>query len=525
MPVIRNIPDSKRRSRTGCLPCRKRRRKCDEKRPRCGSCQERGVACEYKQWAFVAEVASVSGDIDKTPGRHQDVAQSPVFVQDDLLSLPKAASPIPPPNDSPHSTGYPAKDNGTVNTPFDTSPAASLAHTHESAGNQILTPSTWDDKAGQCKQRAMHCFRYQLVPWIESNAPKPSFGSNMMTLAQDKAVIMDAAIYLARHRTSRGETSIEELQELHHRLLLENTFVADVGRSLLALGDLFNDGPSQWPKFRFYRSQPDTPSQPLEDMDEPLKSLLRFHLKIDLAASIMTNRPPSMKLSLSSGRSLFNASLSPIETYDSCLLCLLECLRLIHYELIPLFTGQSNMQSAAPESYSLKWAAWSRLWASCMQWFQDRPPGMEPVLESSDADLNGHKMQESPFPADVYTSALSLQANLTMHLSSLLLLAYKPRLVKLSRFPHHLISRSWHTQKIARLAVWNSFPEQWDPLVVAALLRAAREMTHASQQEALLTCFQRITDVTKLPLDEEISNLRLYWRSSSHSTPPTMAHR
>jgi hypothetical protein len=150
---------------------------------------------------------------------------------------------------------------------------------------------------------------------------------------------------------------------------------------------------------------------------------------------------------------------------------------------------------------------------------------MEPVLESSDADLNGHKMQESPFPADVYTSALSLQANLTMHLSSLLLLAYKPRLVKLSRFPHHLISRSWHTQKIARLAVWNSFPEQWDPLVVAALLRAAREMTHASQQEALLTCFQRIMDVTKLPLDEEISNLRLYWRSSSHSTPPTMSHR
>jgi hypothetical protein len=104
----------------------------------------------------------------------------------------------------------------------------------------------------------------------------------MMTLAQDKAVIMDAAIYLARHRTSRGETSIEELQELHHRLLLENTFVADVGRSLLALGDLFNDGPSQWPKFRFYQSQPDTPSQPLEDMDEPLKSLLRFHLKIGM---------------------------------------------------------------------------------------------------------------------------------------------------------------------------------------------------------------------------------------------------
>ncbi|RSM06678.1 hypothetical protein CEP52_005603 [Fusarium oligoseptatum] len=497
----------------------------DEKRPRCGSCQERSVTCEYKQWAFVSEVASAPSDIDNTPGRNQDMAQSPVFAQDDLLSLPKAASPVRALNHSPPNAVYSAKDSGTETAPFDTSPAVSLARTYESTGNQILTPSTWDDKAGQCKQRAMHCFRYQLVPWIESNAPKPSFGSNMMTLAQDKPVIMDAAIYLARHRTSRGETSSEELQELHHRLLLENTFVGDVGRSLLALGDLFNGGPSLWPQFRFYHQQPDTQPEPLEDIAEPLKSLLRFHIKIDIATSIMTNKPPSMKLPLSTGRPLSNASLSPMETYDSCLLCLLECVRLIHYELIPLFAGQSNMQSAAPESYSLKWAAWSSLWTSCMQWFQDRPPGMQPVLESSDADLNGHKMQESSFPADVYTSAVSLQANLTMHLSSLLLLAYKPRLVKLSRFPHRLVSRSWHTQKIARLAVWNNFPEQWDPLVVAALLRAAREMTHVSQQEALLDCFQRITDLTKLPLDEEISSLRLYWRSSSHGTPPTMSNR
>jgi hypothetical protein len=28
MPVIRQLPDSKRRSRTGCLQCRSRRRKC-----------------------------------------------------------------------------------------------------------------------------------------------------------------------------------------------------------------------------------------------------------------------------------------------------------------------------------------------------------------------------------------------------------------------------------------------------------------------------------------------------------------
>ena len=30
MPVIRRIPDNKRRSRTGCIPCRRRRRKCNQ---------------------------------------------------------------------------------------------------------------------------------------------------------------------------------------------------------------------------------------------------------------------------------------------------------------------------------------------------------------------------------------------------------------------------------------------------------------------------------------------------------------
>lgn len=227
-----------------------------------------------------------------------------------------------------------------------------------------------------------------------------------------------------------------------------------------------------------------------------------------------------MKLPFSSNRCFFSTSFTLTEKYDSCLFCLFECLRLIHFELIPLLTDPPNMQSATRESYSLKWAAWSSLWTNCMQWFQDRPPGMEPVLESPNVGINGTITQDSPFPADIYTSAISLQANLTMHLSSLLLLTYKPRLIKLSRFPHRLVSRSWHTQKIARLAVWNNFAEQWDPIVMAALLRVASEMTHSSQQEALLGCFQRFTDATHIPLDEETRSLRRHWHSSSHSSPP-----
>ena len=38
-----------KRSRTGCLTCRKRRKKCDEQRPNCFNCQRNNIACHYYQ--------------------------------------------------------------------------------------------------------------------------------------------------------------------------------------------------------------------------------------------------------------------------------------------------------------------------------------------------------------------------------------------------------------------------------------------------------------------------------------------
>ena len=40
-------PAGDARSRTGCLACKKRRKKCDEVHPVCGGCQRRQLNCEY----------------------------------------------------------------------------------------------------------------------------------------------------------------------------------------------------------------------------------------------------------------------------------------------------------------------------------------------------------------------------------------------------------------------------------------------------------------------------------------------
>lgn len=50
MPESENSPSTStvgRRSRLGCLECRKRRKKCDEGHPICAACLERGAECIY----------------------------------------------------------------------------------------------------------------------------------------------------------------------------------------------------------------------------------------------------------------------------------------------------------------------------------------------------------------------------------------------------------------------------------------------------------------------------------------------
>jgi hypothetical protein len=210
----------------------------------------------------------------------------------------------------------------------------------------------------------------------------------------------------------------------------------------------------------------------------------------------------------------------PLTTYDGCLGCLALSLRLIHFELIPMLTGfhESSLQ---PVGFHVsRWDRWFELWSRCMSWFQDRPRKMKPVLESPDEEPRHNQS----FPIDVFTSATSLQANLVMHISAVTLLSQKPRLTNATSSFQRLGSRSWHIQKIARMLVGNHFNEQWDPIVIAALLSIAKEMSHPSQQEALLSCFREISKTTQIPIEKDVSNLCARWQSIQQDQPPNQTH-
>ena len=142
---------------------------------------------------------------------------------------------------------------------------------------------------------------------------------------------------------------------------------------------------------------------------------------------------------------------------------------------------------------------------------------MRPILEvgSIEAGRLDPKTAAS-FPITVYTNTLAMQANVAYHLTSTLLLAHKPRLVKIRSRQTHASSQAWHAQSIAGIATTNRFAEQWDPVMIAALVHVAREMTHRSQQTALEECLGAAETSTGLLLDEELAALRSRWASDAY---------
>lgn len=240
----------------------------------------------------------------------------------------------------------------------------------------------------------------------------------------------------------------------------------------------------------------------------------------DLAASIITGRPPSTSLVLPSEDSILNDVSPATQSHDECLCCLANSLRLVYHQLIPLLSGFHNLRTQATGSHTGAWDRWSDLWMTCTIWFQTRPQSMEPVLESSEDSEH----LEEPFPPDVFTSAIALQANLMMHMSAVILLAHRPRLGNVVASSYRLRSRSWHIQKVARMLVGNHFREQWDPIVIATLLFIAKEMSHVSQQESLLPCFHEAALATRIPVERDIANVRACWLSIYKEVQPDVPH-
>jgi hypothetical protein len=140
------------------------------------------------------------------------------------------------------------------------------------------------------RQSALLRFRYQVVPWIESNNCKSIFGPAIMTLARDSRIISDcisACVQTKESNLDGGSSTSVGLPlppRLLERLACEDTLTANVGFALLTISSVFYTSPSEWAviastcEARLAESV--ISGGGFELTPEPLKSLLRLQLKV-----------------------------------------------------------------------------------------------------------------------------------------------------------------------------------------------------------------------------------------------------
>ncbi|KAL5363444.1 hypothetical protein BJX96DRAFT_186992 [Aspergillus floccosus] len=552
----RPTPAGKQRVRTGCLTCRRRRRKCDEGKPRCANCEVKGFACKYRTDLAFVDPQSARGTpattrqystitfVDDSPA----AAKGKQFQQEDSVSvntdndLPEG-DVVEPLSDTPLQNA-----SGIPTAPVDPyHDSLSLQHASElSQGRRHTIRDCLDVSSGsQSSQRSpvpenstaeidlLRHFRYHVGPWIDLGDPDCALGVQTLLLSRTHRALQ--AAILALSSSQRAPVAQSQLNEdiVHGRqfgkaaeeVLVLPGLVGHAGRALLLMQELLPLSLRQWRDHLTRQLRPfgKTLPSPTALSDALGDAVFWFLFRLDLASSVATSEPPIIPFRYFLKRDGWPIHPPPMQlqplsvnrVYRHALSLLGHCLALI-YEDPNVSTpeaGRSESTSFPTLQQSQFLSLWTFLWTDCQKWYSERPVDARQIV-----DVRGDEADQidpehsSSFPILIYPTPMALAANAVYHVTSFLLLTHKPRLLKSLPGPRYLTSNIWHAQCIAGIAASNDSLEQWDPVFVASILLVARRMTHVSQQAVLLNRLRRITTTTGINLTREMEELQGLWR-------------
>jgi hypothetical protein len=313
MPAAGAPKETRRRSRRGCIPCRKRHRKCrlqplkkkegllanqssgDEQKPSCGSCQERRVDCAYKPLTWISDVHSKSTETkDSTsagPRSNSSRLPSPTPAH---VSSPSPTAPMgAEPQEMAASAaarisieGDPALAERRSFVRVGLPPAAprDMSVSSRAEGTVRLTNS---GPVEPCRVAAtLRSFIYDIAPLIDSSAPRSSFAVEVLEMARTSDAISEAITLVVKARlahtrhSNEPRVSLAETRRAPADLFARDEFAARVGHALLTLESFFGTRPSDWSGIRVQYSRDESPDTSLQSVKEPLQSLLRYQIKI-----------------------------------------------------------------------------------------------------------------------------------------------------------------------------------------------------------------------------------------------------
>ncbi|KAJ5622503.1 hypothetical protein N7528_005735 [Penicillium herquei] len=541
-----------------------------QRKPRCANCEVKGFSCKYG-----ADLAFVPPKSGQAAGGRRQVYNSITFVDDSPAARTPAnkeksrsrQSLIPGDQSKLHEGvtaqaqfGSDATFNNILNSNDSVAYTESSGLEHEpemllntEEQQRVSIPYHGNLGFAASYQRLVHRpsptntsyetdllrhFRYHVGPWMDTGDSNCALGVQVLLLSRTNRSLQAAVLALsAGQRSLISLTNSDDIESIlrfreeaeEEEISPQKDLERHAGRALLLLQELLPAGIKQWRSIFAPRVEyPGEFITPIDLTQELGDALFWLYFRIDLAASISDLKSPITPFcsfiqrdgtSLHAAHS--TASKSSVTRAYQHVLCLLgHCLALIYGNQ----DGSSPHAAGSPELAAFRsfrqshfLSQWTFLWTDCQKWYHERPIDVQQIVDvrGSEADQIDPD-HDSSFPILIYTTPVALVANAVYHITSLLLLNHKPRLLKSLPGPRCFTSHIWHAQSIAGIAASNDSPEQWDPILIAGLLLIAKEMTHHSQQKVLLERLKIITSTTGMNLERETETLQAAWRMARY---------
>ncbi|KAI1758439.1 hypothetical protein F4782DRAFT_478133 [Xylaria castorea] len=509
------------RTRSGCERCRAQRRKCDEKRPRCGRCVNAGVDALCK---YIMHVSFKDKNSQILPNY---VGPSSVGSSVSLNKYPTIEFVV---DDSPGLTNRPEYSFNSIdgrNCDDEESPTE-MSQCLPSIGVVEGWPLVGRSALSSTEVELLKYYSHHVAPWLDIYDQGKTFGHCVTKLAMASPCLLEILLQVTALFSGRPQEIVTRRGAgiFHLRAMLNPVGAESPSSALrmiacfvLARTLLFVDTiPGTWERnFHgrgafLYFNKFDFPEATQRQVWVAFLTLI---LRLEIAYYLMNEGAPDWIPELARQihtkfRTNFRAGNESQEILDASLQCLELLVDAMSFSFsVPRTSDEATTSTTSHASHFEKWKELvERLYA----WHTRRPADLEPLVELENP--------EDTFPTVIFTSGAGISSNTVYHTAMFLLFSNKPQSASFDEQGRELevdatqMLPHWHAHRICGIAI-NSEPEYtncWDPVMIAAFSLVARRMMHRSQQYDILNCLNRIK-ATGWQIDGLIDKLRGEWAS------------
>lgn len=493
------VGDGQKRVKTGCLTCRTRRRKCDEGKPDCGNCLSKSLNCQYRtELTFVAskfqDNASAS-EPKRFRGNHS--LHDNVLGSADPSRARRTTQPLPVGDyDQQNWLGSePSPAPSTIPSAHGNRPQTAL-----STARSVHEQPERDVGRKSYELELLAYFRYNVAPILDLGLD-PLFGVGALVESSRSESTYNAILALAA--SQRGSVSAATRERDLATGTASSYSAEDASEGQAAMHGYFEP-------LRYWRQVFLTRVDQWRTVNvsaivrstERTTNLTEWLVLARLYFAIRIDAAPSTEaLTLSDSPAV--GIKGPNHTALSQLAGSFVILGQI---LAQGYTGATSSRQLS----SIPAAQWHCHWKKVQEWYLQRTHEMKQIFElpTSEEAARKDSSHGGNFPRIVFMSHCAVVANVAHHMSSVLLLQKKPRLLRFGAESNSSTSSLWHLSRAIGIVIEAAGAGLWDVFTTSVLLLCTRSLSSVKQIESVRSCLQHIQKASGLLLENSISQLQ-----------------